>query len=142
MPVLVIKSSATLSACSEFLLHHFENKLSSRVTLLLDAENSLPNALILSLFTFFSQHYPERLHRLIVIRADLRALTHELKDQFRPFRRQLQICTEPYQATLTRFIPPERLLFDYGGLRKYRYDGGYGQHTSYARYQRKALLSA
>lgn len=140
VPVLVVKGNPTLSACSEVLQHHLDSKLCSKVTVLLDADNSLPCALVLGLFSFFAHHYPGRLHRILVVRADLDSLTVEIRTRLRPFRRQLHICTQSYQETLTRYIPPERLLFEYGGLRKYRYDGGTGLRTSFARYERAALL--
>lgn len=142
VPVLVVKGNSTFSACSEVLQYHLDSKLCSRVTVLLDADNSLPYALILGLFSFFTQHYPSRLHRILVVRADLNSLTVEIRAKLRPFRRQLHICTQSYQETLTRYIPPERLLYEYGGLRKYRYDGGTGLRTSFARYERAALLPA
>ena len=138
--MLVVKGSASLSACSEVLQYHLDSRLCSRVTVLLDADGSLPYMLVLGLFSYFAQHFPGRLHRILVVRADLNLLTEEIKTQLRPFRRQLHICTQHYQETLARFIPPERLLFEYGGLRKYRYDGGTGLKTSFARYERRVLL--
>jgi len=140
VPVLVVKGSPSLSACSEVLQYHLDSKLCSRVTVLLDADGFLPYMLVLGLFSYFAQHYPGRLHRVLVVRADLNSLTDEIKTRLRPFRRQLYICTQHYQETLARFIPPERLLFEYGGLRKYLYDGGTGLKTSFARYERRVLL--
>ena len=153
VPVLVVKHAGLVSAESCYVLvrHYFDSVLvksehaKDSVTVLMDcAGGALPESLVLGLFGFFHCHYPERLHRVLVIRADLDSLTPETRTRLRPHRRRVRICTAEYQSTLLRFIPPERLLFEYGGMRKFQPDGvGLGRlPTRSEQYAPASLLRA
>lgn len=141
IPVLVVKG-VMLDACFEVLHEQLDKAYSSYVTVLLDADNALPVELMLGLLSFFRQHYPRRLRRLLVVRANVSELCTAQREQLRSFHRILHIFAANYQRALQRYIPPERLLHEYGGLRKYSYSGGPALRTSFARYRRPALLSA
>ncbi|CAG9325125.1 unnamed protein product [Blepharisma stoltei] len=133
-PVIVIRpfysdtQPMSLNFCL-YLTYFFENIQPSlkgfkrKITLLIDFNNNLLNENAISvIWGFMKEHYPNRIFQILVIQASIVRLPEESRAILRKIP-TLSIFDSNFKANIIKFIDPENLMEEYGGLRQYYFKG-------------------
>lgn len=72
-------------------------------------------------------HYPNRISQILIVQTNLDNLSEKSRNRLRRIKK-LNIFDSTFRTNILKFIDPENLMSEYGGLKTYFFKGAdYGQ---------------